>query len=144
MKFMGKAGVAIAAVGLAAGSVFGAGTANAAGLYGAIAFSASDWSYGTSIDALSREDAVDEALDTCGQGGVTDCILLVDWSNGCGALVYTKHAVATGAGTDRQLALFAAYTSLARVYPPAMLANVGSADKSGAEVSKVVCTANAR
>ncbi|MEV0297951.1 DUF4189 domain-containing protein [Nocardia sp. NPDC050710] len=142
MKFMGKAVVAVAAVGLAAGSVIGAGTANAAGLHGAIAFSAEDWSYGTSIDAASRDEAVDEALAVCSLGGVSDCIVLVDWSDGCGALVYTDGAVATGAGANRSAALFGAYTSLARHYPPAMLANVGSADKSGTEISEVLCTAN--
>ncbi|MET8779201.1 hypothetical protein ABZV58_29725 [Nocardia sp. NPDC004654] len=49
----------------------------------------------------------------------------------------------TGAGPTRSDALFAAYTSLAEYYPPALLANVGSADKSGAEISEVLCTSNA-
>ncbi|WP_433663863.1 DUF4189 domain-containing protein [Nocardia sp. CA-128927] len=144
MKFMSKAVVAIAAVGLATGSVIGAGAANAASLHGAIAFSAEDWTYGTSNNAVSREQAIDEALAACGVSGVSDCIVLVDWADGCGALVYTRRAVATGAGINRDAALFGAYTSLARIYPPAMLANVGSADKSGAEVREVLCTASAR
>ncbi|WP_067830600.1 DUF4189 domain-containing protein [Nocardia inohanensis] len=144
MRFMGKAVVAVAAAGLAAGSAIGAGTANAASLHGAIAFSAEEWSYGTSVDALSREGAIDEALANCGlYEGVSDCIVLVDWADGCGALVYTDGAVASGAGINSSAALFGAYTSLARFYPPAFLANVGSADRSGAEVSEVVCTANA-
>ncbi|MEV0338172.1 hypothetical protein AB0H49_04010 [Nocardia sp. NPDC050713] len=49
----------------------------------------------------------------------------------------------TGAGPTRSDALFAAYTSLAEYYPPALLAHVGSADKSGAEISEVLCTSNA-
>ncbi|QBS44295.1 hypothetical protein DMB37_33605 [Nocardia sp. CS682] len=140
MRFMSKAAVAIATMGLAAGSVIGAGTANAASLHGAIAFSGDDWSYGASIDAPSREEAIAEALDAC---GIADCIVLVDWADGCGALVYTDGAVATGAGFNRSAALFAAHTSLARHYPPAFLANVGSADRSGTEISEVICTANA-
>ncbi|MFF2085022.1 DUF4189 domain-containing protein [Nocardia sp. NPDC058176] len=143
MKFMGKAVVAVAAVGLAAGSVFGAGAANAAGLHGAIAFSVEDWSYGTSIDAPSRDEAIDEALAWCGLGGISDCVVLVDWANGCGALVYTDGAVASGAGFNSSAALFGAYTSMAGYHPPAMLANVGSADKSDTKVSEVLCTANA-
>ncbi|WP_431950860.1 DUF4189 domain-containing protein [Nocardia lijiangensis] len=143
MKFMGKAAVAVATVGLAAGSVIGAGTANAAGLHGAIAFSIEDWSYGTSIDAFSRDEAVDEALAWCSLDGASDCVVFVDWSDGCGALVYSDDAVGTGAGPDRSSALRGAYTSLAQYYPPAMLANVGSADKSGTEISEVLCTANA-
>ncbi|WP_378730517.1 DUF4189 domain-containing protein [Nocardia brasiliensis] len=143
MKFMSKAVVAVAAVGLAAGSVIGAGTANAAGLHGAIAFSVENLIYGTSIDAASREAAIDEALAWCGVDGASDCTVLVDWSDGCGALVYSDNAVATGAGFNRSAALFAAYASLARYHPPALLANVGSADKSGTEISEVLCTANA-
>lgn len=141
MKFIGK--VAIAVAGLGAWSAVGAGTANAAGLYGAIAFSVEDWSYSTSIDAASRDEAIDEALAVCSLDGVSDCVVLVDWSDGCGALVYTDDGVGTGAGFNRSAALFGAYTSLARYYPPAMLANVGSADKSGTQISEVLCTANA-
>ncbi|WP_107655367.1 DUF4189 domain-containing protein [Nocardia suismassiliense] len=140
MRFMSKAAVAIATMGLAAGSVIGAGAANAASLHGAIAFSGDDWSYGTSIDAPSREEAIAEALDAC---GIADCIVLVDWADGCGALVYTDDAVATGAGFNRSAALFGAYASMSRHYPPAFLANVGSADRSGTEISEVICTANA-
>ncbi|MGQ4619258.1 DUF4189 domain-containing protein [Nocardia sp. R7R-8] len=144
MKFMGKAVGAVAAMGLAvAGSVIGAGAANAAGLYGAIAFSVEDWSYATSIDAPSRAQAIDEALATCSQDGVSDCEILVEWSNGCGALVYTDNAVGTGSGRTPSAALSGAYSSLADYYPPALLAKVGSADKSGTKISEVLCTANA-
>ncbi|WP_039798199.1 DUF4189 domain-containing protein [Nocardia araoensis] len=141
MRFMGKAAVAVA--GLTAWSAIGAGTANAAGLHGAIAFSVGDWSYGTSIDAASREEAVEEALAACGLDGVSDCVVLVDWADGCGALVYSDNAVGSGAGPDPAAALSGAYTSLAQYYPPAMLANVGSADKSGTKISEVLCTADA-
>ncbi|MEU6831215.1 hypothetical protein ABZ894_21395 [Nocardia beijingensis] len=78
----------------------------------------------------------------CGLAGVSDCVVLGDWTDGCGALVYTDNAVGTGAGLDRSAALFGAYTSLAQYYPPAILANVGSADKSGTQISEVLCTAN--
>lgn len=143
-KFVGRAVVVVATAGLAVGTVVGAGSANAQwGLYGAIAFSASDWSYGSSVDAYSREDAIDEAMAWCGLGGVTDCRVLVDWVDGCGALVSTKGAVGTGAGSNSSIALFAAHTSLAQYRPQAMLANVGSADLSGAQVVEVICTANA-
>lgn len=64
--------------GRAAGSVFGAGEAYAAGLHGAIAFSSEHSSYGISVDAPSREEAIDEAW--YGLGGITDRVVLVDWS----------------------------------------------------------------
>ncbi|MGW2660484.1 DUF4189 domain-containing protein [Nocardia tengchongensis] len=148
MKFMGKAVVAVAAAGLAAGSAIGAGTANAGSLYGAIAFSSDEWSYGSSIDAPSAAEAMVEALNNCSSGGTPDCQVMVTWSNGCGALVYRNDdtdnlAVGTGAGRDRATALNLAYASLSRAYPRAILANVGSADLSATGVSKVVCTANA-
>ncbi|WP_069160766.1 DUF4189 domain-containing protein [Nocardia altamirensis] len=148
MRFMGKAVVAVAAVGLGVGSVIGAGTANAASYYGAIAFSGDNWSYGSSVNARSREQALDEALASCGPVGVSDCAVLAEWSDGCGALVYstirsTTWAVAVGTGPNRSAALFAAHTAMAQHHPPAMLANVGSADKSGTAISEVLCTANA-
>ncbi|MFF0636036.1 DUF4189 domain-containing protein [Nocardia sp. NPDC004151] len=148
MKFMGKAVVAVAAVGLAAGSAIGAGTADAAGLYGSIAFSGDNWIYGSSVNAPSADAAMAEALDQCGWEGATDCQVMITWANGCGALVYRNDdtdnlAVGTGTGRDRATALRSAYESLSQYYPPAMLANVGSADLSATGISKVVCTANA-
>ncbi|MEV0058975.1 DUF4189 domain-containing protein [Nocardia sp. NPDC050718] len=130
---------------LAAGSVFGAGTAKADGdhLYGAIAFSEESWVYGTSVDAETRGAAVDEALAWCEFMGGSDCVVLVDWSDGCGALVYSDYAVGSGWGSDRRKALAYAYSSLAELHPPAVLANVGSAELSGAHISEVLCTANA-
>ncbi|WP_405489207.1 DUF4189 domain-containing protein [Nocardia sp. NBC_00511] len=147
MKFMGKAVFAIAAAVLAGGSAIGAGTADAAGLHGAIAFSHENWSYGSSVDAFSRTGAIDEALDNCAYNGASDCRILLTWTNGCGALVYRNDdgdqvAVGTGSGPDRASALHAAYDSLARLYPRAMLANVGSSDLSATAVSDVICTAN--
>ncbi len=59
--------------------MIGAGSANAddpagdLGLFGAIAFSEQEWSYGTSVDAVSVEAAIDEALDNCGWDGASDC-----------------------------------------------------------------------
>ncbi|WP_433602296.1 DUF4189 domain-containing protein [Nocardia sp. CA-135953] len=148
MRFMGKAVVGVAVVGFAAGAVIGAGTANAAGLHGAIAFSVENWIYGTGVDAVSRDAAIDEALVNCGWDGASDCAVMVTWSDGCGALVYSNDpvgttAVGTGWGRDRATALRGAYASLARYYPPAMLANVGSVDLSQTGISEVVCTGNA-
>ncbi|MEV4128119.1 DUF4189 domain-containing protein [Nocardia sp. NPDC049707] len=149
MKFTGKAVVAVAAVGLAAGAAIGAGPANAASLHGAIAFSAEDWIYGTAVDAMSPDEAIDAALANCSSDGASDCVVMVTWSDGCGALVYsddaagTATAVGTGAGRDRATALRGAYASLAEYYPLAMLANVGSADMSQTGISEVVCTGNA-
>ncbi|MFE9581550.1 DUF4189 domain-containing protein [Nocardia sp. NPDC006044] len=149
---MGKALVAVAAVGLAGGSVLGAGSANAVdstdgtSLFGAIAFSEEEWFYGTSVDAVSAEAAITEALDNCNWSGAADCAVLVTWADGCGALVYiddqAMYGVGTGAGPDRSTALFAAHTSLGRYYPRALLANVGSADLAGTGVTEVLCTAN--
>ncbi|MEV6071574.1 DUF4189 domain-containing protein [Nocardia sp. NPDC052001] len=152
MSFFGKAVVAVATVGLVAGSAVGAGVANAvagavdSGLFGAIAFSKSEWSYGTSVDAVSGEAAVIEALDNCAWDGATDCVVLAHWADGCGALAYasddTSHGVSVGVGDDRDTALSRAYLGLARRYPRALLANTGSADLSEANVSEVVCTSN--
>lgn len=152
MKFMGKAVVAVAALGFAAGSAIGAGAAKAADtaqgseLFGAIAFSMQEWNYGTSVDAVSGEAAVDEALDSCGWDGATDCVVLVHWADGCGALVYTSddtsHGVGAGVGDDRDTALRRAYIGLARHYPRAILADTGSAELSQAEVVEVLCTSN--
>ncbi|MQY25147.1 DUF4189 domain-containing protein [Nocardia aurantia] len=144
MRFMGKAAVAVVTMGLAAGSVIAAGTANAAGLHGAIAFSIDDWSYGTSNNALSGAMAESDALASCATDGATDCRVFTSWTNGCGALVYSDEAVGTGSGPDSSAALFAAYATLSRYYPQALLADTGSADRSGAKVSEVLCTANAR
>ncbi|MEV0710373.1 MULTISPECIES: DUF4189 domain-containing protein [Nocardia] len=142
---MNRAAIAIAVVGVAVGSMTGAGTANAADeLYGAIAFSGNEWTYATSVDAASRADAIEEALLWCGWEGASDCEILADWEDGCGALVYSDNAVGTGIGPDRATALAYAYTSLADYYPPAILANVGSVDLSQTGISEVVCTANVR
>lgn len=148
MKFMGKAVVAVAAVGLAAGSAICAGTADAAGLYGAIAFSQDEWAYGRSVNAPSAAEAQAAAIADCAAGGTADCRIMVTWANGCGALVYRNDnsdylAVGTGTGPDRAAALRDAYNSLAEIYPQAMLANVGSADLSATAISDVVCTGNA-
>ncbi len=144
MRVMNRAAVAAAVVGVAVGSMIGAGTANAADeLYGAIAFSESEWTYSTSVNATSREDAIEEALFWCSLDGASDCGIMVEWANGCGALVFSETAVGTGRGPDRATALTYAYTSLAEYYPPAILANIGSVDLSQTGISEVVCTANA-
>ncbi|MEU8901372.1 DUF4189 domain-containing protein [Nocardia sp. NPDC048505] len=152
-NLMGKAVVALAAAGLAAGSVIGAGAASAAeengsSLFGAIAFSEQQWFYGSSVDAVSPEAAISEALDNCAWDGASDCVVMVTWADGCGALIYIDDAddfygVGTGAGPDRSAALFAAHASLGSAYPRALLANVGSAEWSNTGVTEVICTANA-
>ncbi|GAB2665028.1 DUF4189 domain-containing protein [Nocardia goodfellowii] len=154
MRFIGKAAFAFAALGLAGGSVTGAGSAHAdnpadePGLFGAIAFSEQNWSYGTSVDADSVKTAIDEALDSCGWDGASDCAVVVTWADGCGALVYvdndSMYGYGSGAGPDRSSALAAAHASLGRYYPQALLANVGSADRAGTGISEVICTANAQ
>jgi hypothetical protein len=142
MRFMGRAAIVVAAAGLAAGSVIGAGTANAAGLHGAIAFSVDSWSYGTAIDAPSAVMADRHALAACADvDGASDCQILARWTDGCGALVYSDDAVGTGWGINSSIALFNAYITLSQYYPRALLADTGSADQSGAGVSEVLCTA---
>ncbi|WP_067693120.1 DUF4189 domain-containing protein [Nocardia jejuensis] len=152
MSVIGKVVVAVAAAGFAAGSMIGAGTADAvvtpdgSDLFAAIAFSLDGWNYGTSVDVANPELAINQALDNCAWDGATDCVVLAHWANGCGALVYTdndtSYGVGTGVGPDRESALRGAYSSLSRYYPPSILANVGSAELSQTHVSEVVCTAD--
>lgn len=141
MRLMGKVGFAVAVGSLAVGSVLSAGSANAAGLHAAIAFSGNEWAYGVAVDAASFEEARDIALANC---GAADCSLMVAWANGCGALVDSNDGVAAGSGPNRAEAERAAYQRLAEITPTAHLANVGSAAMSGAQVVEVVCTSNAR
>ncbi|WP_280504027.1 DUF4189 domain-containing protein [Nocardia farcinica] len=139
MGLMAKAGLAVAVGGLTLGSVFGAGTADAAGYYAAIAVSQDAYYYGTSVDRGSFEEARDAALDACGSG----CEVLAAWANGCGALVASNEGVAAASGPNRAEAERAAYQVLTEITPAAALANVGSSQFSGARVIEVVCTANA-
>ncbi|MFE6921307.1 DUF4189 domain-containing protein [Nocardia sp. NPDC057663] len=141
MSFMSKAGFAVVAVGLAAGSVFGAGAAQAANLHGAIAISGDDWAYGSSVNASSFEEARDEAMAVC---GAADCEILISWSNGCAAIVESNDGAAAGAGATSAEAQRAAFQRLSELTPTAQLANFGSSDLSGAKVVDVICTANAR
>ncbi|WP_370585204.1 DUF4189 domain-containing protein [Nocardia sp. XZ_19_231] len=141
MSFMGKAGFAVAALGLAAGSVFGAGSASAASLHGVIAFSPDQWAYAYSVNESRYDDAYNEAMEIC---DAADCEIMISWTDGCGAIVESEQGVAAGAGATTADATNAALLRLAEITPTALLANVGSANLSGAEVVKVVCTANAR
>lgn len=141
MSFMGKAGLAVAALGLAAGSVFGAGAANAASMHGVIAFSAVDWAYGASVNAPTFEQARDQAMTTC---DAADCEVMISWANGCAAIVSSDDGVAAGSGATGGEAQRAAFERLSELTPTAQLANFGSSDLSGAEVVEVICTANAR
>ncbi|MBF6356047.1 DUF4189 domain-containing protein [Nocardia higoensis] len=141
MGLMGKVGFALAVSSLAVGSVLGAGSANAAGMYAAIAFSDNEWAYGISVNAASFEESRDIAIAEC---GADDCSLMVAWANGCGALVGSNDGVAAASGPNRAEAERAAFQRLAEITPTAHLANVGSASLSGAEVIDVICTANAR
>ncbi len=140
MGLMGKVGFAVAASSLAVGSVLGAGSANAAGLYAAIAVSGQEWTYGTSVDEASYEDARAAALASC---GAADCQIAVAWANGCGVLIESEQGVAVGSGPNRAEAERDAYDRLGKITPTAPLANVGSAALSGASVIDVVCTSNA-
>ncbi|NEW27563.1 DUF4189 domain-containing protein [Nocardia cyriacigeorgica] len=141
MSVKNKVGFATVAFGLAAGSVFGAGSASAEGQFAAIAFSGQTVLYGVSVDEPSDEAARNAALANCGQA---DCQVMISWANGCGVLVENNEGVAAAAGATRDEAERAAFRKLAEHHPTALLANVGSADLSGAKVVDVVCTANAR
>ncbi|WP_243750056.1 DUF4189 domain-containing protein [Nocardia ignorata] len=144
MSFMGKAGFAVAALGLAAGSVFGAGPADAAGdQWGAIVFSVPQWYGFTTANYSSEEQARARAIENCGGG--QDCEVMVTWANGCGALVWNDQGwVAAAAAANRSEAVRRAIDKLAEGVPVAQLANFGSSDLSGTKVIDVVCTDNAR
>jgi len=141
MSFLGKVGFALAVSSLAVGSVLGAGSANAAGLYAAIAVSGDLSTYGVSVDAASYEEARDAAIADCGGG---DCEVLSGWANGCGALAESNDGVAAASGPNRAEAERAVYQQIAEITPTAHLANVGSANLSGTRIVDVVCTSNAR
>ncbi|WP_040794449.1 DUF4189 domain-containing protein [Nocardia higoensis] len=141
MRLMGKVGFAVAVTSLAVGSVLGAGSADAAGLHAAIAISGDRWTYGLSVDAASFDEARDLAIADCGGG---DCAVAAAWANGCGAIIESREGVAVASGPNRAEAERAAYQRLSEVTPTAQLANVGSANLSGARIIDVVCTSNAR
>ncbi|WP_410872301.1 DUF4189 domain-containing protein [Nocardia sp. A7] len=142
MSFMGKAGFAVAAFGLAAGSVLGAGSANAQSLHGAIAFSPGQRTYESSFDWPTYEAAQERALDRC---FYDDCVVAVSWANGCGALVWNNQGWAAAAsGPNRSDAVRNAINKLSEGAPIAQLANFGSSDLSGTKVVDVICTSNAR
>ncbi|MFC4126989.1 DUF4189 domain-containing protein [Nocardia rhizosphaerae] len=140
MSFMGKAGLAVAMLGLAAGSVFGAGAAKADNLYAAYAVSNQEWVFGVGVNAPSREDAEAEAIANC---GADDCRIVTWWGNGCGALVESDQGFAVAVGPTRADAEREAYTTLSEITPTAQLANVGSSQFSGTDLIDVTCTANA-
>ncbi|MFD6390529.1 DUF4189 domain-containing protein [Nocardia sp. NPDC060259] len=141
MSFMGKAGFAVAALGLAAGSVFGAGAAKADNLYAAYAVSDREWVFGIGVNAPSREDAEAEAIANC---GADDCRVVTWWGNGCAALVESDQGFAVSVAATRAEAEREAYTLLSEITPTAQLANFGSSQFSGADLVDVTCTANAR
>ncbi|MFD3596027.1 DUF4189 domain-containing protein [Nocardia sp. NPDC058640] len=143
MSFMGKAGFAVAAMGLAAGSVLGAGSADAAGSkWGAIAFSTQLWESWSTRDWPSEEGATSAVMQDC---AVEDCQILAVWANGCGALVWNDQGwVAAAAGPTRGEAVRKAIDKLSEGVPIARLANFGSSDFSGTKVIDVACTSNVR
>ncbi|MFC4373700.1 DUF4189 domain-containing protein [Nocardia halotolerans] len=143
MSFMGKVGFAVAGLGLAAGSVLGAGPADAAGDQWA-AYGFSDLQHGTwaAVNADSEEAAIAWVLEQCGGG--PDCTILNSWANGCGAIVHSNEGWITAAsGRDRGEAVRNAVDKLAKDAPMAQLANFGSSDLSGTTVVDVMCTQNA-
>ncbi|MFC4126990.1 DUF4189 domain-containing protein [Nocardia rhizosphaerae] len=142
MSFMGKAGLAVAALGLAAGSVFGAGAAQAQSLHAAIAFSDLDWAYSYSVNEPTAEAADSAALAGC---TASDCHIWAAWSNGCGVIVEGEEgSIGVGTGATSGEAANLAYASLGELEPRALLATTGSAGLSGARVITTICTANAR
>ncbi|MFC6012352.1 DUF4189 domain-containing protein [Nocardia lasii] len=142
MSFQGKAGFAVAAMGLAAASVLGAGAANAAGnQWASIAVSQSELIYGTSANEADAAAAEAIALADC---HYADCEVITTWANGCGALIQSDDAFAWAVAANRAEAERLAYEKLSTVTPTAILANTGSANLSGTEIIDVICTANAR
>ncbi|WP_278264317.1 DUF4189 domain-containing protein [Nocardia sp. AG03] len=142
MSFMGKAGLAVAALGLAAGSVLGVGSANAVPLdqWGALALDA-DWTnFGRSVNFPTREEAEAAALEQCAADG---CAIEVTWVNGCLALVENEDYVAWGKGADRAEAERQAYLALTEGTPQNLLVNVGSSQLAGGSVIETLCTVNA-
>lgn len=146
MSFMSKAGLAVAALGLAAGSVLGAGSANAAGdQFGAIGFSSQLWESWTTVNWPTVDGARASVLDACAAAGGNDCGVMAAWANGCGAIVHNDQGwVAAASGPTRDEAIRKAIDRVADGAPIARLANFGSSDLSGTKVVEVVCTANAR
>ncbi|MFD3706235.1 DUF4189 domain-containing protein [Nocardia sp. NPDC058658] len=141
MRFMGKAGFAVAASALAAGSVLGAGAANAQSLYGAIAYSPSHMTFESSFDWPSVEAAGDRAVVRC---VYDDCEVLFTWSNGCAAVVTnTQGYTGVASGPNRAEAVRNAIAKVSELAPMALLANVGSSELSGNKVVDVICTSNA-
>ncbi|WP_228536435.1 DUF4189 domain-containing protein [Nocardia sp. XZ_19_231] len=142
MSFMGKAGFAVMALGLAAGSVLGAGSASAAGnQWASIAVSKGELIYGTSANEVDDASAEAVALADC---YYADCEVIATWANGCGALIQSNDAFAWAVAANRAEAERLAYEKLSTVTPTAILANTGSANLSGAKIVDVICTANAR
>ncbi|WP_280342288.1 DUF4189 domain-containing protein [Nocardia neocaledoniensis] len=141
MSFMGKAGLAVAMFGLAAGSVFGAGAAKAESLHGVIAISPAAMEYTVSVNETRYDDAYNEAMSLC---DAADCEIMVTWTDGCAAIVDSEDGFAAAVGPNSEEAKASAYRKLSEITPTALLANVGSSQFSGAEVIDVVCTANAR
>ncbi|WP_235569306.1 MULTISPECIES: DUF4189 domain-containing protein [Nocardia] len=142
MSFMGKAGLAVAALGLAAGSVFGAGSASAAGdQWASIAVSDGQAIYGTSVNQADVESAESAAVADC---YLADCQAVLTWANGCGVLVESNKALAWASGATRAEAERKAFDQLSTWTPTAVLANTGSANLSGAHVVDAICTVNAR
>ena len=142
MSFKGKAGFAVAALGLAVGTVLGAGSATAAGdLWASIALSDSQAIYGISVNEASAESSREAALADC---YLADCTVIKTWANGCGVLVQSNDALAWATAATRAEAERKAYENLSQHTPTALLANTGSANLSGTQVIVVICTAIAR
>ncbi|MFC4373701.1 DUF4189 domain-containing protein [Nocardia halotolerans] len=142
MSFMGKVGFAVAAFGLAAGSVLGAGSASAAGdQWASIALSDSQAIYGIGVNEASADAARAAAIADC---HLSDCRVVKTWANGCGVMVQSENTLAWATGATRADAERKAYENLAERHPAALLANTGSAGLSGTVLVDAICTANAR
>ncbi|MFE3543387.1 DUF4189 domain-containing protein [Nocardia sp. NPDC059177] len=141
MSYKGKAGLAALLLGVVTSTVFGAGSANAAGdQWASIAVSDNEPFYGISVNVGSVEEAESIAIADC---HVADCRAVLTWANGCGVLVESNDALAWASGPTRADAEREAYATLAEWTPTAMLANTGSANLSGAHVVDAICTSNA-
>ncbi len=106
MRFFQRSAIAVAlfTVGLGVSAI--PSTARSRDYYGAIAYSPSSGNHGYSYDYNSRQGAENRALSECNSlTAAGDCIVLVWFSNGCGALAESsRRDYGSGWGATQQIA----------------------------------------
>ncbi|NKY86856.1 DUF4189 domain-containing protein [Nocardia veterana] len=132
---------AAAALAGAALTVGAAGSAQAAGdLHGAIAFSDSTGVVAAAANYADAPSADAAAKAHCGRG---DCRVILDFSNGCGAVAQGADGrIAVGWGPTQTEAEKQARDFLGLSAPP--FPDLGSASPRPATIALSSCTANAR